>query len=860
MWPRDVAALSCDSVALQAAAKEIRELCGQPRGSTAAECVAAIDALDESIAAQVVRCPNRNGKAALHFAAQNRRGDDCVLVCDALLRRGALVNATTIRGHTPLIFAAGRGRDEAVDLLLDRGANPRIICVTGHSAAQMGVGHVYDDCVELLEAAEQTSQQEWRDFREDPEAIDAQAEHHKSCPSCRLTASGSLPGAQGRSAGDKIASSVQAAVEDMLQTVEAVATLTAAMTHRGSGGAAGRVLAVSGALLEAQAAVVRVHEQRTGKTAGRQKKKKNNANHKTPRHSFKICLAPLPEGAPMRLEIAPPQLSPQLTNLSSASESGVLGATFQQVLFSAGDDATVMETLATVVAACGEEMLGRALASQGIRDRRPIRPLLAAVLAAFGTAAGRSLLRLVSVRSLVDAAEPHMAVELLMFRSAKMTAREAADHSTRGDGVTEAEVEAEAGLWRVLVEELSSASDDGALFTTSQAQPSELLWLSGRLLHKREGGPCVAMLLRLLRFAWAMQSSHISSGVGAALSSWQDRLTEVCAIARDGGGERRLELLVSAAHAEDRLLLPSDALTRLQVEIAQLSLVIPCTAVASGFNEGETVAEAELPQYELDANQVVWVGRDASGSETLRCLLGTLQGLAAELADGDDTHRLMIGIDTEWGDLADQVDAESDGVHSAAPAVMQLAVQRKRTDSVAASAEPEPETEQEQSLPAAWVIDCSNPSPELRQLTSWLLGLLPSPGAEPADRCAGAPTLVGFAFAHDIARLITLSGRTPAMAGGLVVPKVMDLQRVATEFAYGRGAAAGGVKASSRDKWRWNTPGLGLVCAAWLAKRLDKKEQCSDWDIRPLSDSQVAYAAADAAVLIDIAFAMGITV
>ena len=39
---------------------------------------------------------------------------------------------------------------------------------------------------------------------------------------------------------------------------------------------------------------------------------------------------------------------------------------------------------------------------------------------------------------------------------------------------------------------------------------------------------------------------------------------------------------------------------------------------------------------------------------------------------------------------------------------------------------------------------------------------------------------------------------------------------------------------------------------------VDKTEQCSDWDQRPLSESQVVYAAADAAVLVEIAAAMGL--
>eukprot|EP01046_Picozoa_sp_COSAG06_P001836 COSAG06_NODE_61_length_27084_cov_48.281490_28_plen_101_part_00 len=97
----------------------------------------------------------------------------------------------------------------------------------------------------------------------------------------------------------------------------------------------------------------------------------------------------------------------------------------------------------------------------------------------------------------------------------------------------------------------------------------------------------------------------------------------------------------------------------------------------------------------------------------------------------------------------------------------------------------------------------------------------------------------------------------------------MDLQRIAMELAYGQQQAqtrssraasammAGSGSGGGGDKRRWNTPGLGLVCATFLKKRLDKTEQCSDWDQRPLSESQVAYAAADAAVLIEIAAAMG---
>lgn len=53
--------------------------------------------------------------------------------------------------------------------------------------------------------------------------------------------------------------------------------------------------------------------------------------------------------------------------------------------------------------------------------------------------------------------------------------------------------------------------------------------------------------------------------------------------------------------------------------------------------------------------------------------------------------------------------------------------------------------------------------------------------------------------------------------------------------------------------------GLAAVTRQWLQRTLDKAEQCSDWDARPLSKRQLHYAACDAAVLIDIAEAMGLS-
>ena len=52
--------------------------------------------------------------------------------------QGADPNVSTRRGHTALIFAAGRYRDEVVKLLLAHGALVKVRVVTGETAMSMG--------------------------------------------------------------------------------------------------------------------------------------------------------------------------------------------------------------------------------------------------------------------------------------------------------------------------------------------------------------------------------------------------------------------------------------------------------------------------------------------------------------------------------------------------------------------------------------------------------------------------------------------------------------------------------------------------------------------------------------------------
>lgn len=89
------------------------------------------------------------------------------------------------------------------------------------------------------------------------------------------------------------------------------------------------------------------------------------------------------------------------------------------------------------------------------------------------------------------------------------------------------------------------------------------------------------------------------------------------------------------------------------------------------------------------------------------------------------------------------------------------------------------------------------------------------------DAFQGAP-LLGFGCAQDLARLRA----TPAADAWASSDGVRDLQA-----------------ALSRPR---GGPGLAAAAKAYLGKPLDKAQQCSDWDARPLSDAQRAYAALDA--------------
>ena len=100
-------------------------------------------------------------------------------------------------------------------------------------------------------------------------------------------------------------------------------------------------------------------------------------------------------------------------------------------------------------------------------------------------------------------------------------------------------------------------------------------------------------------------------------------------------------------------------------------------------------------------------------------------------------------------------------------------------------------------------------------------------------KSARPPAVVGFGVADDLRRLAC---SYPGEVADAVrsIPRVLCLQRAAIDRGHG------------------SQPGLSSVCQALLGQPLDKRERCGDWSRRPLTESQVAYGAQDARVLLRI--------
>merc|ERR1712217_401427 len=125
-----------------------------------------------------------------------------------------------------------------------------------------------------------------------------------------------------------------------------------------------------------------------------------------------------------------------------------------------------------------------------------------------------------------------------------------------------------------------------------------------------------------------------------------------------------------------------------------------------------------------------------------------------------------------------------------------------------------------------WVVDTAVLNDELQHFFRWVF-------AEARLR------IIGFSVSHDIARLRVLIGDDERKESNF---DILDLQNLAMQGQH-----------------KSHTLGLQSVVALYLGLLLDKTEQCSDWDRRPLTKAQLQYAAADAYVLLDVAAAMNLS-
>ena len=85
----------------------------------------------------------------LHAAVSGRNAEAVSLLLD----KGADVNARQQVGYTPLMGAAGTGREDILDMLLRNGADPSLVSEDGKTALSLAREHKFDAIAERLQAA-----------------------------------------------------------------------------------------------------------------------------------------------------------------------------------------------------------------------------------------------------------------------------------------------------------------------------------------------------------------------------------------------------------------------------------------------------------------------------------------------------------------------------------------------------------------------------------------------------------------------------------------------------------------------------------------------------------------------------------
>ena len=580
------------------AARELRSMCARRKQHSAEDIVAFLTGLPPGVGAAACVKGNRNGKAALHFTAQMRPDDGHEVAAALLSQLGSpsaareAVNAATKRGHTALIYAAGRGHERTVELLLRHGASARVMTVLGDTALKMATGaddpsgrtrrsRLPQTTLALLEADEAAAgsadgtPRPWRDFRGDADALAAQAEHVLECPCCRAKEAA-------RSGATQRAREQAAVAEREMQRV----AQAVARSVRAALGADGASAAGDGGGGDSEGGDSEDGDSEDGDSEGSGSEAEGSAA---------LVAAALDAGAAE----APRQ----------AAVDG-MAAALAEVLGAAGGARQARRALRC----CREQALAAALSARGIRDRRPLRLVLQAVLQAGESEAVARL----PAADVIAAADAGLAMELLRRRAALVDA----------GAVRE--------LWQRMVLQRRTAA---------AAHKSELNHVTGRKLAKREGGARVSDLAALLCLARDLATAWPREALPLP-----DPLDIVALAARDGPA--------CAAHL--RRAVQGEGLS--QAVLAALGDAAgrqPPRSPPTARGTGDAPAAA-LPLFEIASAACAFVGDEAG----VRGVHAQLRGAAAAAVAA--RQLLCVGMDTEWGDA-------SDTGRQRGPAVVQLA-------------------------------------------------------------------------------------------------------------------------------------------------------------------------------------------
>jgi hypothetical protein len=252
--------------------------------------------------------------------------------------------------------------------------------------------------------------------------------------------------------------------------------------------------------------------------------------------------------------------------------------------------------------------------------------------------------------------------------------------------------------------------------------------------------------------------------------------------------ERAVEM-AREAMVQELALLPEGQTVSATVAIQEGVLV--ATAAGRALLASQRGSnDSSMPTATLGtAVTVHWVATPMDVAGAIKLLKG-LRPLEIRPEVDQTQAQLVVGADSEWG-------AESE------VCLIQLAVEGQ-----------------------VWLVDTVSPSEDMQKEVAELMTfLLHDPRV----------LVVGFAFARDLDKFCE-AGFIPSAQ-----PRHLDLQEVAVRIMQ-QELGSNTVKA-------W-TPGLSVVCQAWLQLNVDKTEQCSEWEQRPLGETQLEYAALDAHVLL----------